>query len=303
MAKKSKQDWDVRTNLNPSPGTQGTLFSGGKQFMSDKRYPRGYTPERANKVWETLVDTDSGSGIQGSPMPRVWTGSPAGAEKTVRGKHVSHIKEAQGYRDILDTISRSTVPTGYLKGVDIHVRDRFTQHVSDLGLESELPHHINSSLAGMYNNADAVNRPRIQVKPEFTTDSTVIHEIGHRVSDIQDTPHNIRNLDEWKINNKGLFDQRNGQEEAFADDFAHEHFRDRRGRQPGQEEYYLGDRSNYFKQAYHHSRKTPYTRSVEGMVGRPREEPTDTPMFTYLDAARTSANKEGWFYHPGLLNR
>ena len=92
----AKEQWDVRSNLKNKPNAQGTLFSGGAAQMNpEKRYKKGYTPERMRDVEKNTV-------VEG------WQTGNLGQYKTTR-------------HDVLQTLARSTAPASDMHGLGIRV--------------------------------------------------------------------------------------------------------------------------------------------------------------------------------------
>lgn len=93
----SKDDWDLRSNIKDKPNAQGTLFSGGaSQIPAEKRYPRGYTPDRMAEVTNTVQ------------FPAVNYSHEMGRDYFNRAK-------AQ------ENIARSTIPASDLQGLTVKV--------------------------------------------------------------------------------------------------------------------------------------------------------------------------------------
>lgn len=208
--KKSKQDWDVRTNLNPSPGSQGTLFSGGKQFAAEGRYPRGYTPERLHEVANAV----GGSYAQGK-------GGHAGTFRDhPYGRYADNGEFVQTgrannkpKRDLVDNIARSTVPVEHMTNTEPGRRLHFWVNDS-FDAQMEAAGHLGNYQAAPPSHS---NRHDIFIKTDAVRGATPIHEIGHHVSHMAGTEHSAYGDDHQR-----------GREEAFADEYAQQHFRDRR---------------------------------------------------------------------------
>lgn len=238
MARKSK-DWDVRTNLNSTPGSQGTLFSGGTKHMSDERFPRGYTPERKAEISNAMFRVDP---EHNTLRDHLYTG----------GTRADNAPK----RNLIDTVSRSTVPVEHLQPKAPTRQLAFwTHHRSGDGtLGDEHEGH-----AGHYNRAprgfDGI-RHDIVIDPAHTRGSTIIHEIGHHVSNLTDQPHSGVRTPETQ-----------GAEESFADNYAQTHFRDRRGKREIVPTYGGGrfaghiDRPEEFWQSYHAHRDNSLLRA------------------------------------------
>jgi hypothetical protein len=92
------EDWNLQTNLKPKPNAQGTLFSGGKsQIPAEKRYPRGYTPERMAEVVNTVQFPDSKGYNRETPR--------------------DYLQRAQA----IQNVARSTIPTSEMEGLTVKV--------------------------------------------------------------------------------------------------------------------------------------------------------------------------------------
>lgn len=193
----SQKDWQMGPVLKNKAGSQGTLFRGGTKWSSDQRFPRGYTPERGHAVNDAF-------------RFNVYSGDDL---------------DQHNYRRIVDTIARSTVPIEHLAPRKSHTGQEYPIDVqSHYGV---LPKGTHGRYAYLHPEADVWNfHDQLAIQPYATGTSTVIHELGHHVSALQGQPHSAPGT----LENKG-------REEAFADDYAHEHYRDRKGRTPGMDEY------------------------------------------------------------------
>jgi hypothetical protein len=150
---------------------------------------------------------------------------------------------------IVDTVSRSTVPVEHLQGLQWGHAAK-GQQITSTG---------NSAGAYFKGNGDA---PMIGVKHGMERTSVPIHEIGHHVSHaIEGTEHS---------QNYSYESGHGGTEEAFADNYEQEHYRDRKGRQVEVGTYGGGQfaghiqRSESFWKSYHQNRdNTLYKASVD----------------------------------------
>lgn len=89
--------WNYQTNIKNKPNAQGTLFSGGaSQIPADRRYPRGYTPERMQAVKSTVQFPE-----------RNYSRGPQ--------------RDFLNRENAAQTIARSTVPTKDLAGLTVRV--------------------------------------------------------------------------------------------------------------------------------------------------------------------------------------
>lgn len=225
VSRKQKQGWDVRTNLGAAPGSQGTLFSGGKSQMSDARYPRGYTPERQSAVHEAV-------------QPAYFTAKD------------SH----KAVAEIRDTVARSTVPVEHLRGLQFAVA-RDDEYLTTE--ENRAGKHL---YAGIHIKSGSPEHPStIALRPNATRGGTVIHEIGHHVSHGDGNEHSV---------NYSSASEHGGHEEAFADNYAETHFRDRKGKQVDQGIYGGGEfagtiqRSKSFWDGYRAHREYPLMKAA-----------------------------------------
>lgn len=196
--RKQKQDWDVRTNIGASPGSQGTLFSGGKSQMSDQRYPRGYTPERQAAAREA---------VQG----HTWSDHRPEQQQDANNQR----------RQIADTVARSTMPLHHLSNVQFAHVPSGSRILGEGGLGQSGGR--NDDAGGAYFAARGHRGSAlIAVQPDLTRTSTVLHEIGHHVSHTSETP---AHGGEYSYQT-----EHGGAEEAFADNYAQEHFRNKQGK-------------------------------------------------------------------------
>lgn len=215
MGRKQKQDWDVRTNLGQSPGSQGTLFSGGKQFASPERYPKGYTPERRREVDSALTANEYKDTTAARP-------NGLGGTESV---HVSN----EHYRRVLDTVARSTIPTEHLGPRVDHYDRTHPLQVQDAQAGNDLPRGTYAQHASYPNSALVVPRgsvDELRVRPEHTDSYAVIHELGHH----HDAKENKTGFAEDGLAPGGLT---HGKAEGYADSYAQEHFRDKSGKRYG----------------------------------------------------------------------
>lgn len=237
----AKKDWQVGPVLKDKPGSQGTLFRGGTEYSSDKRYPRGYTPERRNEVAEAVVrpsiTVDTSLQKTQSDDRVISTGTQSKHFKdrkvnygVVDGKPHLANESAQPTRNLVDNIARSTVPVEHLNGV---------QFRTNVGQE-QLGH---VTTAGHYSRAgDALSKgdPVIRLGPGYERESVAIHEIGHHVSSVEGN--------EWK-KNYSFTSPEGGQEEAFADNYADTHFRNSKGKPESRGTYGGGEHAGHIERS------------------------------------------------------
>lgn len=211
----SKKDWQVGPVLKDKLDSQGTLFRGGTKYSSDKRYPKGYTPERQAEVADAVV----------RPSVQNYLNKPAETSTGTQSKHFKdrrvtvglnpdypkgyRMESAQPTRNLVDNVARSTVPVEHLRGV------QFRTSASEAMLGEKVAGHYDKRGDAMTNGD-----PVIRLKEGADSTSTAIHEIGHHVSQAHEG--NIHPYDEHGFS---------GPEEAWADNYAEEHFRDPKGKQ------------------------------------------------------------------------
>lgn len=215
--KKAPTDWDMRSNINPSPGSQGTLFGGGTKHLSDQRWPRGYTPDRQKEVADAVVrpsvavyTDERGAVVSRGTQSKEFKDRKVNYGMVDGEPHIAY-ESRQPTRDLVDNIARSTVPAEHLGGLQ-------WRHHAEEHLKSNNPH--TTTLAHYDKRGDALSHgsPVIRLRTGEETTDTPIHEIGHHVSWNEGMEHS-----EYKTG------MQRGREEGFADKYAFTHFRDRRG--------------------------------------------------------------------------
>lgn len=103
------------------------------------------------------------------------------------------------------TVARSTVPVEHMRGAHFYT-----------GVQTEGMGNAAGRYLGPPNRSDAL----IQIAPMHEHDNTVIHEIGHHVSGFHEGHEHAAYE----------HPEQQGTEEAFAENYADVHYRDRRGR-------------------------------------------------------------------------
>ena len=144
MSKKG-DGWNLQTNLKNKPNAQGTLFSGGaSQIPAEKRYPRGYTPERMRAVEQSTI---------------------------VEGMQTGHLGQYRTTRQgILDNLARSSAPLKDIEGFHVSVANPDQSEVmSKMGVGGEY-----RKQSGFWGSA-TIHMSRVD-------GPTVIHELGHHAS-------------------------------------------------------------------------------------------------------------------------
>lgn len=235
--------WDLRSNIKAQPGSQGTLLRGDQfELNQTRRWPKGYTPERQAEVREAVVGRLS----QSQPL------------SNAVGRGFGPIR-----RNLIDNIARSTAPAEDFQGIRFAPGQRAGTRLPTAFSSYRAGEMQSAGNVGEYHpHGDVLDRrgapvgegrrhspapsdPTILVLRGHEKGDVPIHEIGHHVSSMRDTEHS------------GFYTERlQGQEEAAADEYAQEHFRDRRGRRTEVPEYHMGGRTAPFHDAYHRERGT-----------------------------------------------
>jgi hypothetical protein len=239
--------------MKAKPGSQGTLFQGGSDQMTDKKWPRGYTPERLHEVKSAVL-----------PDKRILADNP----------RMYPYDTAGDTRKLVDTIARSTVPVGHLQSL------QFEPGLSKYAMMDTGPNADPMVPGGLYEKPRETAGPSYMRRPEGPATIKLlegvagghipIHEIGHHVSLEQGTEHSAYSNPRQR-----------GQEEAFADNYAQQHYRPRRGeRYQGVGMYNGGERdhirSEQFFDAYHaHRDYAPIFGT--NLIGRGRGRRTPPP--------------------------
>lgn len=242
--------WDVRTNIKAKPGSQGTLFQGGSEQMTDAKWPRGYTPGRL-AIARAAAD-------------------PHGMYS--RGEHDksdNRFGTGPQRRDLIDTIARSTVPAEHLQDVKFYPGQNDLDYNRPKDSGSKFVTGGTYTRKGSQRGAMTYRENEISIRRGNEANSVPIHEIGHHVS--------------HESGNHGGYDSsmERGKEEAFADDYASRHYRPKRGEfYGGQWEYAMGARderrTDTFYSSYHASRQTPMPeREVLGRMDRRAQAETE----------------------------
>ena len=211
----AKEQWDLRSNVKNKPNAQGTLFSGGAAQMNpEKRYKKGYTPERQHAVGEAL----RGWGVNDYRTPEY---------DLPRDQHDYRPDLGPHALAALETLKKSSIPPEHLKNLRINVVDRHDEGSGAIqhGLDEDVlgEYHALSRKTVMHTTVAPGSVWGKQVPRKVVThgeinvghDSgpwTLIHEVGHHVSGTTGTPHSEYNDAHTR-----------GSEEAFADNYADKH--------------------------------------------------------------------------------
>lgn len=182
--------WDVRTNIKTKPGSQGTLFQGGSDQMTDAKWPRHYTPERLAQIKDVVA-----------PKQKVFPDRPG------MGKY----DDAPDTRKLIDNIARSTVPGDHLQHLQFSANKQPGEMTVGEG-DSQM------TADGLYSRSKLrVGDGLIRMRRGMADSPVAIHEIGHHLDHLTGRAPARTRTDL-------------GHEEGRADAYADEHFRDRRGR-------------------------------------------------------------------------
>lgn len=250
--------FDERTNIGQSENSQGTLFQ--VKRGRDQKGPKGFSPDRQDEVRELFENRDPD---YGPPFSRIQAHQLPGQEPLKYapkegGRRVELTPQSLGQKNanlrvIQDMISRSTAPL--LKDPD---PDNTTSvevvQANDPNLNRP---GMSGNTVGLYQNPKMYGGHRILVRteairPGVGASPTLIHELGHRDSWIRGNDHAKYDTPE-----------RQGKEEAYADDFAVKHTRVKDGRAlpflgsyptPSRMDYNAGQQ---FRRAYDSNRTTP----------------------------------------------
>lgn len=162
----------MQTNLKARPGSQGTLFQGGKP-VAEHRWVRGYSPTRMAQVGGAL--TLGGGGIHVTAHPDAHDEEYSG----LRHPHWNPFSEEHTKRLILEPLARSTyeaADVGRLAG-GIHLR------ITPGTTLGEAAHYSPSNAAINVNRQVHKGDARTQLAK---ADAVLMHEMGHHV----DISHN-----------------------------------------------------------------------------------------------------------------
>lgn len=191
----------MQTNIKVAPNSQGTLFQGGNPTpATGKPWPRGHSPERRDEVVEAMDDWP-GSG--GYPRVHANLGSKhlQDYQRTYKGPHTAEVAAT------VSNIARSTIPAHHISGA------RYT-----VGIDKA---YMPDAALGVYRKARGYKEHAdVHIREGSAGTTTPIHEIGHHVS---------ATVDRNEHADYSNATQR-GHEEAYAENYAETHFRDRRGR-------------------------------------------------------------------------
>jgi len=142
----------MRSNLKAKSGSQGTLFQGGKEQMTDARWPRGYTPERLHEVMGPITH--------------------GGQRWLAQGERGKERQTGPDRRDLIDNVARSTIPAHHLQGLQFYPGVHLTEE-GTIG---------NYRRKGTRVGAATATGNQLHLAKGFADSPDAIHEIGHHVS-------------------------------------------------------------------------------------------------------------------------
>jgi hypothetical protein len=207
----------MNTNIKSRPGSQGTLFQGGKP-VAQHRWPRGYSPMRM-----ASVSTMLGEGTSSSPRRMTVTAHPEagmGSDVTLSHPHFNPFSQAHTERLMLEPIARSTLPLSSVASLHggVHMRIDPSTTPGEHAHYSPINRAINVNRQPML----SVEDPRQKIA---MADSTLIHEFGHH-EDINARAHEIaQRVQEHPAGHEQGFEAQRGELEHHADAGMIKHFR------------------------------------------------------------------------------
>lgn len=263
--------FDERTNIGAANNSQGTLFQ--VKRGRDQVGPKGFSPERQDEVRKmTRLDpeeaeyapSDSAISVRGLP------GRPVDLEPSGRVSRKGHGQILANQRLIQDQISRSSIPDLHPEQktrIIVHSADEPINQTGSGFTASQVVGQFSPAKYGMPHTVRIVDRAvTLPTGPRIGGSPTLTHELGHRDS-------YVRGLDSAKYDTA----ERQGAEEAYADDFAAKHTRGFRGRTlPFIRSYPTPPGLNFnggnqFRQAYDSNRTTP-TEPAQRQYPKHRQE-------------------------------
>jgi hypothetical protein len=227
--------YDLRSNIGQQHGSQGTLF-GVSQRPRTQAGPKGFSPARQDEVRGAVdfvhadaLAMDDGKGWLTSNPDGTSTGETKGRRAAAR-------------REVHDLISRTTAPMPKNDKVDVKVMQD-DDHALKRGDGRAAGTYINPVSGGGHSQImvalGAINR-------DEKRSHVLTHELGH--------------ADSWdKYQPSSIYDtpEKQGVEEAYADDFSVKHTPRRLKQLPNyQTPYPTLTRGDGFRQSYDGARKT-----------------------------------------------
>ena len=234
-------------DLNPGQFSQPHLPGFNIKPTAEHRYPRGYTPERLAEVTEALggrrtpgsrtdpVPNESGRGMHAEHREGVesrntrdihyrnvsiqqGTGTGAFSGNFDPNKRGGFGGRNEGEAKIVETVARSTVPTERLADVNVTVEK--PDESKDYGGLYKAGRREASVVAAPGTTPTAPLGAKQMAQMRDTRqhhEQVLMHELGHHESASLGLPHSGKEYERSAA--------AHGQEEAYADDFAVEHYR------------------------------------------------------------------------------
>ena len=236
-------EYDHRSNMGPQFGAQGTLFSVSKTPRS-RVGPKGFSPARQDYVRAATAHSIYADSL--AMKDKGWLESMPGDAGRLTPESAGRRKKAE--RQVQDVISQSTAPLPSRLEVQVlqpdsdELKSGWTDGYAAGNYMNRGKPRANASLATFEGPEYRNSKHRLQ-------SHTLIHELGHawseatgRESSEYDTP------------------EKQGVEEAYADDFANTHAPRSDKHYPNYSGHYpAAGRGEGFRESYDTARTTPFT--------------------------------------------
>lgn len=200
--------FEMRTNIKARPGSQGTLFQGGKP-APQHRWPRGYSPTRMAQVAGALIHGGGGVSVT-ADKDAVLNSEATG----ISHPHLNVFSGNHTRRLMLEPIARADIPAPYVAALSggIHLRVHGDTPQGEAA-------HYNPETRTINVNRQVWHAPeRVQLAQ---ADATLVHEMGHHI----DFVHNAYAYDAMSRRHPQGFEGIRGMLEANADRAMVERFR------------------------------------------------------------------------------
>lgn len=280
----------MNTNIKARPGSQGTLFQGGKP-TAQHRWPRGYSPMRM-----ASVSTMLGEGTSASPRRMTVTAHPEagmGSDATLSHPHFNPFSRAHTERLMTEPIARSTLPLSSVASLHggVHLR------IDPSTTPGEHAHYspVNQAINVNRQPLLSVEDPRQKIA---MADATLIHEFGHH-EDISHRAHEIaQRVQAHPAGHDEGFEAQRGELEHHADAGMIKHFRN--------------DPRNQRKTGFDVRKQTYGGRGIGPLAGKGYSDPGAAPRGDVRDeiaharaafhGARTGGTAIPSMLHPGQFD-
>ena len=212
---------------------QGTLFRASAKELdpTGQRYPRGYTPERRDEVWDAVGEVGySNLGERFNPatgdaeLPMLFSGEDEFSAMDDTSKR----NWGEGRAVIRDAVARSTVPMDVVSRVQFGVTPNIRSNAFYGPKDDAIVFGRSAADAQQHREGFGSGYPTPETQ-RLDQGQTIIHELGH-AADPSLEP--LRGKRTNIIDRHGDFPVEGytepedlGAAEQFADDFAEEHFR------------------------------------------------------------------------------